>query len=172
MTQARPGAVRIAVSPSYLVIASRALAPRSPPRTRYGSRPRRGSQPAYRPWPIRPCLPPRRQPQCGPPPSTHADRGPGGFLRDLVPRTDERGRCPQWFSAVSDRTGCSTASNWSKDPRSTVRPAQRSVMPRSARSCRRARTVTADGMTLPREQCVGSRRRQATGRRSQAWRFC
>jgi len=90
-------------------------------------------------------------------------------------RTDERARCPQWFSAVSavsDRTGCSTASNWSKDPRSTVRPAQRSVMPRSARSCRRARTVTADGMALPREQCVGSRRRQATGRRSQVWRFC
>lgn len=25
---------------------------------------------------------------------------------------------------------------------------------------------------LPREQCVGSRRRQAKGRRSQAWRFC
>jgi hypothetical protein len=51
-------------------------------------------------------------------------------------RTDERARCPQWFSAlsaVSDRTGCSTASNWSKDPRSTVRPAQRSVMPMKGR---------------------------------------
>ena len=39
-------------------------------------------------------------------------------------------------------------------------------------SCRRARTVTADGIALPREHCVGSRRRQARGRRSQAWRFC
>jgi hypothetical protein len=45
-------------SPSYLVIASRALAAQSPPRTRHGSRPRHCSQSAYRPWPIRPCLPP------------------------------------------------------------------------------------------------------------------
>ena len=72
-------------SPSYLVIAIRALAARSPPGARHGSRPSHGFQPAYRPWPIRPCLPPRRQPQCGQPPSTHVDRGPGGFLRDLVP---------------------------------------------------------------------------------------
>ena len=71
--------------PSYLVIARRALAARSPPRTRHGSRPRHGFQPAYRPWPIRPCLPPRRQPPRGQPPSTHVGGGPGGFLRDLVP---------------------------------------------------------------------------------------
>ena len=71
--------------PSYLVITSRALAARSPPRTRHGSRPRCSSQPAYRPWPIRPCLPPRRQPQRGQPRGTHVDRGLGGFLRDLVP---------------------------------------------------------------------------------------
>jgi hypothetical protein len=106
---------------------------------------------AYRPWPIRPCLPPSPE---------HARRWRARRLPSRPrSRTDERARCPPWFSAVpavSDRTGCSAASNWGKDPRRTVRPAQRSVTPRSARSCRRAGTVTADGMALPREQCVGA----------------
>jgi hypothetical protein len=106
---------------------------------------------AYRPWPIRPCLPPSPE---------HARRWRARRLPSRPrSRTDERARCPPWFSAVpavSDRTGCSAASNWGKDPRRTVRPAQLSVTPRSARSCRRAGTVTADGMALPREQCVGA----------------
>jgi hypothetical protein len=106
---------------------------------------------AYRPWPIRPCLPPSPE---------HARRWRAWRLPSRPrSRTDERARGPPWFSAVpavSDRTGCSAASNWGKDPRRTVRPAQRSVTPRSARSCRRACTVTADGMALPREQCVGA----------------
>jgi hypothetical protein len=136
--------------PSYLVIASRALGARSPPGTRYGSRPGRGSQPAYRPWPTRPCLPPPQAATARPAPSTHVGGGPGGFLSRPRSRTDERARCPQWFSAVSavsDRTGSSTASNWSQDLRSTVRPAQRSLMPMSG-SCR-SEYLCAALMSLP-----------------------
>jgi hypothetical protein len=120
---------------------------------RYGSRPRRGFQQLI-------------VPGCRPG-GSHSAASPGHARRWRFwrfpsrpgSRTDERARCPPWFSAVpavSDRTGCSAASNWGKDPRRTVRPAQRSVTPRSARSCRRAGTVTADGMALPREQCVGA----------------
>jgi hypothetical protein len=58
-------------------------------------------------------------------------------------RTDERARCHSvQCRAVSDRTGSSTASNWSQDPRSTVRPAQRSLMPNSGR-CAIAYSCTA-----------------------------
>jgi len=95
-------------SPSYLVIASRALAPRSPPRMRYGSHPRRGSQPAYRPWPIRS---PARRPEGSRSAASpeHSRRRRAGRVPSR-PRshTDERARCPPWFSAVSavsDRPG-------------------------------------------------------------------
>jgi hypothetical protein len=141
-----------------LVIASRALAARSPPGARDGSRPRRGSQPAYRPWPTGPACRPEGSRSAASP--GHARRWRAWRLPSRPrSRTDDRARCPPWFSAVpavSDRTGCSAASNWGKDPRRTVRPAQRSVTPRSARSCRRACTVTADSMAFPREQCVGA----------------